>query len=427
MRKGLIALGILLPLAWAVAAAPAPQDTVKTDAKTSPTQWPRFRGPNGTGISEDKNVPVDFGETKNVLWKTPLPGAGNSSPIVWGDKIFLESATADGKERLLVCVNASKGNVLWSKSVSGDKAKTHLKNSLASSTPATDGERVYASFWDGEKVVLHAFDMEGKPLWTQELGKFKSQHGYGGSPIIWQDKVFVNFDQDGAAAILAFDAKTGKPAWDKPRDAFRTCYSTPFLLEKPNGGSELIVASTAGITAYEPASGAENWKWKWEFEGMALRTVGSPIAANGLILTSSGDGNGARNMVALNPGQQPSIAWQNKRSFPYVPTMLVRGDHVYFVNDGGVAACHLLKSGEEIWKERLGGGFSASPVMIDGKVYAPCEDGKVYVFAAEPTYKLLAKNTLGEKENLMASPAVAGGRLFIRGKNDLYCIGKKAE
>ena len=198
-------------------------------------------------------------------------------------------------------------------------------------------------------------------------------------------------------------------------------------METSTGATELIVASTAGITSYKPDNGDENWKWAWKFtDTKALRTVGSPIVSNGLILVSSGDGDGSRSMVAVQPGKDARKVWDNKRSFPYVPCMLTHGEHIYFVNDGGVAACHKAGTGAEVWKERLGGGFTASPVLIDGKVYAPSEDGKVYVFAAEPNFKLLARNTLADGEKIYASPAVAGSRLFVRGEGHLYCIGKKS-
>jgi outer membrane protein assembly factor BamB len=411
MLKRLVAVAALLLLA----------------AELSAADWPRFRGPNGTGSADDKNIPVEFGVDKNLLWKTAIPGVGYSSPIVWDKRIFLESAAAEGKERLLVCLDSADGKVLWSKAVSGSKAHTHLKNTLASSTPATDGQRVYTSFWDGQDVYLHAFDFKGKELWKRDLGSFKSQHGSGGSPMVWQDKVFFNFDQDGAAAILAFDAKTGKPLWQKRREPFRTCYSTPFILEQGDSAPELIVASTAGITSYKPANGETNWDWVWKFtEKMPQRTVGSPIFSNCLIIAASGDGSGSRATVAVRPGAKPSLVWSGGKSFPYVPTMLTRGDHIYFVNDRGLAACHDAKTGSEVWNERLGGSFHASPVLIDGKVYAPGEDGVVYVFAAEPKFTLLAKNKL-DGEYFAATPAVANGQLYIRGKGHLYCIGKRPE
>jgi outer membrane protein assembly factor BamB len=389
--------------------------------------WPRFRGPNGTGTAEDKDIPVTFSDTQGVLWKTALPGHGNSSPIIWGDRLFVQSATEDAKERMLLCLDVKDGKVLWSKSMPGSRAALHKKSSYASSTPATDGERVYALFWDGKGLALHAFDFQGNALWKCDLGAFSSQHGAGASPMICQDKVILNNDQDGSAALVAVDAKTGKIAWEAKRPAFRTCYSTPFLLEKTDAGPQLIVSSTAGITSYNPQTGAENWNWVWTFNGMALRTVGSPITAEGLIIATSGDGSGLRHMVAVKAGGKgdvthENLAWENKRDFPYVPTMLTSGENLYFVTDAGLAGCCTAKSGIRIWSERLSSGFSASPVLIDGKVYACAEDGDVFVFPATPSFALLAKNSLGEP--IAATPAVANHRLYIRGKDHLFCIGK---
>jgi outer membrane protein assembly factor BamB len=419
MRKYLFGCGTLLALCWALSA----------DFDASAANWARFRGPNGDGTAGDSGIPVEWSDQGGgIVWRVPIPGAGNSSPIVWGDKIFLESAAADGKERMLLCLSTADGKKLWSKSISGSKAKIHNKNSQASATPATDGERVYCAFWDGKNVSLQAYDFKGGKLWERDLGSFKSQHGHGSSPIVHGDLVFYNHDQDGDAKIVAVDAKKGTVVWSKTRTAFRTCYSTP-LVHESSAGPELIVASTAGLTSYNPKNGTENWVYTWDFGGgMSLRTVGSPIISNGLALATSGDGSGARGMIAVKLGgkgdiSKTGLAWENNKSFPYVPTMLTLGEHIYFVNDGGIAACHEAKTGREIWKERLSGAFSASPVLIDNKVYAPSEDGSVYVFAASPTYKMLARNTIGGR--LMATPAVADNRLYIRSEKELICIGKK--
>jgi outer membrane protein assembly factor BamB len=323
------------------------------------------------------------------------------------------------------------GKLLWSRSVPGGPAKIHAKSSLASSTPATDGERVYTLFWDGSDVTMAAYDFKGNPVWQRELGSFISQHGFGASPVVYDDKVFFANDQDDTAALLALEAKTGKTIWQVPRRAFRACYSSPFLLERPGEAPELIVASTAGVTSYNPQNGSENWNCNWNFVGMPLRTVASPIYSQGLILASSGDGNGARHMMAVRVGGKGDVskthmAWEHKRTFPYVPGMLTAGEYLYYVNDFGLAGCHVLKTGESVWSEpvRLGGDIKACPLLIDGKIYAINELGTVYVFAAEPTFKLLAKNTLGE--SVIATPAVADNRLFIRGDSHLFCIGKPA-
>jgi outer membrane protein assembly factor BamB len=387
--------------------------------------WPRFRGPNGTGLALDKGVPVEWSADKGVLWKTELPGQGNSSPVIWGNRLFTESAT--GKERFLLCVDVRDGKVLWSKAMAGGTTRKHPKNSFASSTPAVDGERVYAVFWDGSHVFVLACDLDGKSLWKRDLGSFRSQHGVGASPMIYRDKVFLNNDQDGASVLVALDAKTGNIAWQAKRRPFRACYSTPLILTYADGTPELIVASTAGITGYDPDRGGERWHWTWQFSNMPLRTVGSPVASHGIIFAGSGDGSGERHMVAVKAGgkgdvTKTNLIWERKRDFPYVPCMLTLGDYLFCVNDRGIASCYVAKNGAPVWDKRLGDNVSASPVLVDGKIYAITEKGDVYVFAAAATFKLLAKNSIGER--VIASPAVADSRLFIRGERHLFCIGK---
>jgi outer membrane protein assembly factor BamB len=389
--------------------------------------WDRFRGPNGTGVAADKDVPVKWTAGDGVLWKAAIPGVGHSSPVIWGDRVFLQSASADGKARWLLCLDAATGTERWKRAAPGTRARTHTRNTLASSTPAADGERVYAVFWDGRDINLCAYDFQGKLLWQRDLGGFTSQHGAGLSPVVYGGKVFLNNDQDGSAVLLALDARTGKTAWQAPRTAFRTCYSTPFVREKADG-AELVVASTAGITGYDPATGAENWNYTWGFNGMALRTVASPVAAGGLVFANGGDGSGARHTIAVRLGGKGDVtgthlAWEKtQKSLPYVPSLLASGDHVYLVNDFGTAACLVARTGAEVWSKRLGGGVSASPILVDGKIYAAAEDGSVYVFKAATTFALLARNTVGEP--VVATPAVADGRLFIRGREHLFCIGK---
>jgi outer membrane protein assembly factor BamB len=393
-------------------------------AAVGAASWERFRGPNGTGQAADKDVPVIWTEHDGLLWKTEIPGVGHSSPVIWGEHLFLQSA--DDKERRLLCLDTATGKIVWSRGAPGTLHKTHPKNNMASSTPATDGKRIYAIFWDGKQVLLVAYDFTGASLWQRELGGFTSQHGVGMSPIVFEDKVILNNDQDGSAKVLAFDAKTGKPAWEVERRAFRTCYSTPFILNHP-GAPELIVASTAGITAYHPHTGAEIWSYTWSFTGMPLRTVGSPITGSGMVFANSGDGSGARHTIAVRLGgtgdlTQTNLVWEERASFPYVPCMLVYGDHLFTVNDQGVAGCYDAKTGKEVWSHRLAGMTSASPILIDGKIYVVDERGNAYVIAASPTYKLLGKSTVGEA--VFATPAVADNRLFIRGSNHLFCIAK---
>jgi len=413
-RRFLFALGILL-----LASAPA----VAGD-------WPRFRGPNGTGVAEDKDVPVKW-TADDIVWKTAIPGVGHSSPIVSRDRVFLESASEDGKTRWLIALDVATGEVVWKSAAPGRTARKHPLNSLASSTPASDGERVYAVFWDGADIHLAAYDFKnGKPVWKHNLGRFVSQHGVGHSPMLIDGKVILANDQDGTSHLHAFDARTGVKVWEVERKPFRACYSTPFIRARQDGAKELIVASTAGITGYDPADGKGNWSFTWTPRKKPLRTVASPITANGLIFANSGDGDGSRHTIAVKLGDKgdvtaTNLVWDNgqERYFAYVPCFLARGEHLYSVSDTGHAACHVASTGEEVWREQLSkDGFIASPILVDGKVYGAAKNGTVFVFEAAPTFKLLAKNTVGEQ--VSSTPAVADNCLFIRGESHLFCIGK---
>lgn len=393
--------------------------------------WPRFRGPNGEGVALDTDLPLSWKGPEEAAWKVTLPGEGNSSPVIWDNHLFVQSASIDGRQRFLVCLRPQTGQIVWTRQWTGKAAPKHRKNTFASNTPALDGERVYALFWTGEKYTLIACDFAGKTIWEKDLGPYTSQHGAGHSPIVHDGKVIVANDQDGTSVLLAFDGRSGRTLWQTPRKPFRACYSTPFVLQRPGRRAELIVASTAGITGYDPNTGRELWHWEWRFDGMPLRTVGSPILASGLIVATSGDGGGARHAVAIRPGDQGSVpdshlVWENKRFLPYVPTLLARGEYVFFVNDAGIAGCIRAANGERVWMERLegGGAFSASPVLAGDRVYAVSEEGEVFVFAASASFRLLGRGRVGEQ--VFATPAIADGRLFIRGRQHLFCFTKTA-
>jgi outer membrane protein assembly factor BamB len=407
--------------------------------------WDRFRGPDGLGTAPDTKLPDTIGP-REILWKTPIPGRGNSSPIVSRGKLFVQTSTDENRKRALVCVDAATGKVEWSKDVAGGppNQKVHDKNSMASSTPAADGQRVYAVFWDGAHISLTAWDYAGNPLWAKDLGAFKSQHGPGLSPMVVGDKVILNVDQDDLAEVYAFDAKTGDEAWKKSRQAYRASYTTPFVLHG-EGKDELIVSSTAGVTAYDPKDGVVIWNWTWVWKpaaagpkgkgsakggpGGPLRQVGGPIYHDGLIYAISGDGGGDRHMVAIKPGTtgdvtDTALVWEKTKETAYVPMVLASGPYLFWIADKeNKAICADAKTGKVIWDERLPGSkpVTASPVLVDGKVYSISEDGRVYVFEAKPKFKLLGDSKLGE--DVFASPAVADGRLYVRGANHLFCIG----
>jgi outer membrane protein assembly factor BamB len=305
---------------------------------------------------------------------------------------------------------------------------------------------VYAVFWDGASLAMHAYDFAGKPVWKHDLGSFAGgTTGAGTSPVVYGGLVYLNHDQDKfkdgeeeksgfpgrTAEVIAVDARTGKLVWRAPRATFQCSYSTPFLHHDAIGKAELIVASTAGLAGYDPKTGIENWKWVWTFRVQPRRTVASPVLAHGLVFASCGSGDGERHLIAVRKPDKgdvtsTNLVWQNRKGYlPYVPTLLAWGDHLYFAGDGGIAGCLDAKTGAEIWTERLGtGSINASPIQIDGNVYVATEEGDVYVYRAAPAFKLLAKNSLGE--GVRATPAVSNGRLFIRGERRLCCIAKPA-
>jgi outer membrane protein assembly factor BamB len=404
--------------------------------------WERFRGPNGTGTSDDKDIPLKFGPDENVLWKAELPGVGNSSPVVWGKHLFLHLCSKDGKQRSLLCLDTADGKVRWEKSIPGVSVKIRADSSPASSTPATDGQAVYVSFWDGKDILLAAYDFQGARLWLKNLGPFNSQHGAGASPILYQDKVILANDMDKddfttkvpnarPSMLVALDKRTGELLWEVPRVAERACYSAPFLLHRPGQKTpELIVTSTTAVSGYNLETGVKLWEAKgWQEHAIKtpLRTVATPALVGNVLCVCSG-GDAGRFAVGLalpaaGKADPPERLWENRKDFPYVPSPVARGEHVYFVNDAGFAGCYHARTGKRVWFERLGdSGFYASPVVIHGKVYAASAAGDVYVFAAEPTFRLLARNELGEV--IRATPAVADGRLYVRGDTHLFCIGK---
>ena len=398
----------------------------------SPVQaadWPRFRGPNGTGISTDAGVPIEIGETTNLSWKVEIPGSGNSSPIVSKRRIFLQTASDDGSQRLLLCLDLADGKPLWSKPAPGGTAKTHMKNTLASCSAAADGTRVYMPFWDGHNLSVSAYDFDGKHAWTRDLGPFTAQHGAGHSPIVVNGNVILANDQDGLSELVALDTASGDVAWKTPRKPYKCNYSTPMLLKRAGEAPELLVAGTDGVSGYDATKGREKWSWVWESNTLRLRTVGSPIVSQEMVFFSGGNGPGARHAVAVNlqnkgTATAPALAWETRKIFPYVPCMLARGEHLYFINDGGIAGCCVAKTGDIVWTNRLpGGDVTASPVMVEDRIYAFNENGQAYVIAADPTFALLASAKLDE--GVMASPAVADGRLLVRGKHHLYCFGNK--
>lgn len=396
------------------------------------TSWARFRGPNGSGQATGFHWPTQWNENA-ILWKTAVPGVGHASPIIHDGAIYLQSSEKKGSERLVLSLKTMDGSIRWQQRVTNQsKAHTHVKNSLASGTAATDGQRLFLCQWDGKSVNLAAYACsDGQPLWNLPLGPHQSQHGAGYSPIVYQNKVYVSYDGDNHAEAFCVDAVSGKKVWSKDRQVHRASYSTPLVHSGP-AGDEIIIASTGGITAYDPSTGETRWTKPWPFANKPLRAVSSPLlCANHILLVASGDGGGDRDTIALRlpsadttGNRDVALLWQKTRDVPYVTCLLEQQGHLFFVADKGVASCLDLQTGKERWSQRLAGNFTSSPILVDGKIIVCNEDGEVTSFQANPEkFELVGKLKLGEA--VLASPAVAEGKLFIRGQSHLFCIGAR--
>ena len=392
--------------------------------------WTRLRGPNGTGVVTEA-TPVKF-TAKDQLWKTPIPGSGHGSPIIVGERVFLQTSSADGDKRSLICLNAKTGKIDWSKDIAAQKPNgMHKKNTPASSTPASDGERVFTTVWDGSSLSLHAFDLTGKALWDAPLGSYSAQHGAAHSPMVFDGLVYMNVDSDSSAKLVAYDAVKGTQTWKMDRVKERASYTTPMVLEEKGKPAQLILGTTTTVDSYDPKSGKSNWSYTvvWP-SGKRLRAVGQPLLAAGNIVTYMGEGGSGRYMVAVKTDGQGELgakgkAWELNDKTPYVPSALAYEDHLYWVNDTGFAGCADAKTGKILWYSRaFPKAVSSSPILVNGTVLAFDEAGKAVAFKASPKeYEPLGESALGE--GVFSSPAAAGGRLFVRGTQHLYCFGAK--
>jgi outer membrane protein assembly factor BamB len=400
-------------------------------------EWTRFRGPNGTGISHADSIPVEWTED-DYNWKTQLPGIGHSSPVLWGDKVFLLSADPEDATRYMLCIDAGTGKELWRQQFKSTSHHLHTRSSFASCTPAVDQERVYVAWSTPAETTFKAFYHDGREAWSQNLGTWQSQHGFGTSPIVYKDMVILHNSQQanqlqegekpGESHMMAFDCKTGKELWRTPLVSMNVCYSVPFIRQSAEGGAdELVCTSTGnGVFGLDPLTGRELWSYNNDL--FSMRTVGSPIEVGGLIFGSNGSGRYSGNyIVAVRPGPNAELAYKlaNSSSFkaPYVPCMIAKDDLVFCLYDRGFASCIDAATGKIHWTERTGAEFSGSPVRVNDYIYCIDEKGIVWVFAAHTEYQLIAKNDLGEASR--STPAVAGGRMYLRTDSHLISIGGK--
>jgi outer membrane protein assembly factor BamB len=392
------------------------------------SNWPMWRGPRGDGQSAETNVPTKWSATENIAWKTPIPGKGHSSPVVWGDRVFVTTALEDQGERALLCLDRTSGKLLWQRTVvTSSLEHKHNLNSYASATPATDGERVYVSFFEQPKIEVVAYDFTGNEVWRVSPGEFHSVHGFCSSPVIYKDLLILNGDQDATAYLVAYERATGKERWRTDRPNKTRSYCTPIITELA-GKTQMVLSGSKCVASYNPDDG----KQFWIIDGPTEQMVASLVQTRGVVFYTGGfpelhilgiDPSGTGNVTKTNVLWRDGGKTGERKAVSYVPSPIAHGDWFFIVSDNGLASCYEAKTGKALWRQKLGRHHSASAVSANGDLlYFTSDAGETFVLKAGPTYELVSKNELNEE--VYASPAISRGQIFIRGLHNLYCVGK---
>lgn len=393
--------------------------------------WDRFRGPNGSGISRVRGIPTTW-TAADYRWTVDLPGAGNSSPVVWGERLFVTAADEAKLQRSLLCYSTKEGKLLWSRGVPFTKDKKHKLNSYATSTPAVDDQRVYMLWQGREASQLLAYDHDGKLLWSYDVGPYKVGHGGGISPVVVDGVVALNLNHEGDSCMLGVDAATGKQKWRVPRDVVRASYSTPCVYTDAAGRNSLVFTCWKhGFTAVDPQTGKIFWELPDAFDRADAedkRSIGSPFVAAGVIYGNCGFVGGKKFMTAVKPSSAgvdaaPETAFRVDRNVNHMPSGIAFNGLLFLWNDAGIVVCVKADTGKTVWTERVGGNFSSSPICIDGKLYCTSDAGEVVVLAAGEKFAELGRTLLDE--GTAATPAVAGDTLYLRTYSKLYALPAK--
>lgn len=454
----------IVPFALAGVLVLACLDPVRAAPQAAPdTSWPHWRGPAASGVSTETGLPLRWSSTDNIAWKAPLGGLGVSTPIVWGDRVFVTSQAGRGARQpgthprlmqsgdaaaagerplagarpdapggpgdrvrfLIEAFSRTDGTRLWTHefAAEGDLPPVHDKHNLASASPVTDGERVYAVFGTGQVVAV---DASGARAWSRHLARefapFDIQWGYGSSPVLYGDSLILICFHPSASYLLALDRRTGKPLWKTERGRGVLSYSSPIIVPTP-AGDELIVNSSEGVEAYRADTGEALWR----FEEANRFPIPSAVQDRGIIYLSRGYRSGP--YAAIRPGgrgdvSKTHVVWHVPTGAPYVSSIVYYDGLIYMAGDVGVITCVDAMTGKRVWQERTEGVFTASPVAADGKIYLVSESGETIVLLAGRTAEVLARNQLGAR--MLASPAISGGRLFMRTDDQLIAIGTRA-
>jgi outer membrane protein assembly factor BamB len=386
--------------------------------------WPQWRGPQGDGTSAETGFPINWSATANIAWKTEIPGRGHASPIVVGNRVLTVSAIKDTEERVLVCIDRMTGKTLWTQPVvKSPMEPVHSENSHASSTPACDGEKVFCTFLDGKEVLVAAYDLDGKLIWTRRPGVFSSVHGFCSTPIIYRDTIIVNCDHDGDGYIVALARKDGSERWRIDRPNKTRSYCAP-LIRTIDGKDQMVLSGSKCIASYDPSSG----KQLWIIDGPTDQFVASPVYHEKSRLFFFTGGFPDHHLLAVRPDSSGNItntdriSWRSIRGVAYVPSPIAVGDWFFITDDRGFAHCLDAKSGAEKWEERFGRQH-ASLVSAGGLIYFLNDLGVCRVVRASDQFDLVATNELGEQT--YASPALSDGQIFIRGEKHLFCISSR--
>ena len=414
----------LVPMSWVSRVAVL---TACILSVASAENWPGFRGPTRQGVSSEVEVPLHWARDNNVFWKTPIPGSAWSSPIVWGNRIFLTTAVDGGSSCHVLSIDARTGRILWDTHVFDQQTlMKRRQNSYASPTPVTDGQSVFAVFADGSIVAL---DFDGNVLWRNREFDFFSEHGLGASPILYENLLIMAFDPSSrtgraekigwkvpweGAALWALEKETGELVWEGKRGPSRLAHVTPNLMQV-DGKMQLVSAAGDVVQGFNPDSGERLWSVYAQGEGV----VPSIVIGGGLAYSISGFEATAIRAVA--PGG--TVAWEQTRSASHIPSMIYDAGLLYNIHENGVATCMDARTGAVIWQERVGGTHWASPVLADGRIYFLSEEGETTVIQTGREFKELTRNRLDE--HTQASMAVSKGRLYIRTEKFVWAIGDK--